>query len=245
MFLAEKFQQIAAGSFKDFTETKWTEEVREHHSVGNSTSPVGYLFETNTYLASSWSRNGIDDARLFLGAESYINTGGYLRGNVLIGRFCSVGRRVTIGAGSHPLASVSTSPRLRGFGSSSYSAEERKRIRQPSTPSPFITIQSDVWIGDGAVIMPGITLAVGSVVAANAVVTEDTEPYEIVGGVPAHTIRKRFDNDTIKELLKTKWWEGNPDDLNKRPAGNVFEFLNSVAKASVKHHTFETWCVSD
>ena len=61
-------------------------------------------------------------------------------------------------------------------------------------------VERDVWIGFGAVVMAGVTIGRGSVVAANAVVTRDVEPYTIVGGVPAKPIGKRFadDNDIAK-----------------------------------------------
>lgn len=245
MLLAEKFIQIELGTFENFIETKWTDETRKIHSVGNSNNPAGYFFEESSYLASPWTRNGIETATLFLGADSYVNSGGYLRGNILIGRYCSIGRRVTIGAGSHNLTSLSTSPRVRGAGSSPYTAKQRELINAPASRAPFIKIESDVWIGDGAVILPGVTIAVGSVIGANAVVVEDTKPYEIVGGVPARKIRKRFADDTIKELQATEWWEGRITDINALPTGNIFEFLDALKKEAIEHHALKTWRVSD
>lgn len=62
-------------------------------------------------------------------------------------------------------------------------------------------IQDGVWIGMRAMIMPGVTIGEGAVIAANSVVTKDVEPYSIIGGVPAQLIKKRFDDDVIKRLL--------------------------------------------
>ena len=70
-----------------------------------------------------------------------------------------------------------------------------------------IVVGHDVWIGRGAVISGGIRIGDGAVVAANAVVTKDVEPYTIVGGNPAHIIRYRFDKGTIRRMREIRWWE--------------------------------------
>ena len=70
-----------------------------------------------------------------------------------------------------------------------------------------IEIGNDVWIGSRATILEGVNIGDGVVVAAGAVVTKDVPPYAIVGGVPARIIRYRFDEETIQNLLKMKWWE--------------------------------------
>ena len=67
-------------------------------------------------------------------------------------------------------------------------------------------IDSDVWIGEMALIKAGVRIGVGAVVGMGSVVTRDVEPYAIVAGNPARIIRKRFDDETIKALLELKWW---------------------------------------
>jgi len=69
-----------------------------------------------------------------------------------------------------------------------------------------IEIQNDVWIGDSATILSGVTIGTGSVIGTRALVAKDIEPYSIVVGNPAKIIKKRFDEDTIKKMLKYKWW---------------------------------------
>lgn len=64
-----------------------------------------------------------------------------------------------------------------------------------------------MWIGYEAVIMAGVTIGDGAVIASRAVVTKDVPPYSIVGGVPAKIIRRRFDVETIDKLLNLKWWD--------------------------------------
>lgn len=70
-----------------------------------------------------------------------------------------------------------------------------------------ITIGHDVWIGSGAMILSGVTIGHGAVIAARSVVTKDVRPYAIVGGNPAREIRRRFDDATVEQLLEIAWWD--------------------------------------
>lgn len=69
-----------------------------------------------------------------------------------------------------------------------------------------IIIGNDVWIGYEAVIMAGVHIGDGAVIAARAVVTKDVPPYTIVGGTPARKIRMRFEAETIAKLQQIQWW---------------------------------------
>src|SRR5690606_34153345 len=79
-------------------------------------------------------------------------------------------------------------------------------FRQRRMDKP-VTIGNDVWIGHGAVIMPGITIGDGAVIAANAVVTKDVPPYIVVGGVPARALRPRFPDAIAAGLQALAWWD--------------------------------------
>ena len=70
----------------------------------------------------------------------------------------------------------------------------------------FNSIGNDVWIGYEAVIMAGVHIGDGAVIAARAVVTKDVPPYTIVGGTPARKIRMRFEEETIAKLQQIQWW---------------------------------------
>src|SRR5690606_29947135 len=72
---------------------------------------------------------------------------------------------------------------------------------------PSVKIGNDVWIGEDAIIMGGVKIGDGAIIAARAVVTKDVPPYSIYGGVPAKLIKYRFDNYIIKKLLAIKWWD--------------------------------------
>jgi len=76
-----------------------------------------------------------------------------------------------------------------------------------------IVIGNDVWIGYEAVIMAGVHIGDGAIIASRAVVTKDVPPYTIVGGTPAKKIRMRFDEDTIAQLQELKWWDWNIDKI--------------------------------
>jgi len=78
-------------------------------------------------------------------------------------------------------------------------ADENKRLTA--------VIGNDVWIGYGVTVLAGVRIGDGAIIAAGAVVTRDVAPYEIVGGVPAKTIRMRFDEDTVARLCRIKWWD--------------------------------------
>lgn len=165
------------------------------HVTYGGTARRRYFYEEGSALHSPMIRTAAEF--LFIGAYSYMNAGGYCRGSVMIGRFCSIGRRVTIGAGMHNMAGLSTSAVLEG------TADENQR----SNAGAATIIESDVWIGDGVIIMPGCRIGAGAVVGANAVVTRDVPPYQIVGGTPARAIRPRFPAPLASALLAAAWWE--------------------------------------
>lgn len=92
---------------------------------------------------------------------------------------------------------------------------------QENTPDhmsqlPFkgdIVIGNDVWIGRESIIMPGVKIGDGAIIAAYSVVTKDVEPYSVVGGNPARFIKKRFNDELIELLLEFKWWDLPPEKL--------------------------------
>lgn len=146
-----------------------------------------------------------------LGSYSYIGPGT----SVVcadIGKFCSIAQKVNIGLGKHNMNLISTSPifysrkNATGFSwSDKNTFEEFEKI----------VIGNDVWVGINAIIMSGITIGDGAVIAAGAIVTKDVPPYAVVGGTPARIIKYRFSEETILKLLRIKWWNQS-DDILKR-----------------------------
>lgn len=95
-----------------------------------------------------------------------------------------------------------------------------------------IIIENDVWIGHGAMIMNGVTIHNGAVVAANSVVTKDVPPYAVVGGNPARVIKYRFSRETIEKLLKISWWNWTSDEISARRS----DFLLSPEQFAEKYY---------
>ena len=90
---------------------------------------------------------------------------------------------------------------------------------EPPAPSdmPFkgdTVIGNDVWIGQNAVILPGVRIGDGAIIGANSVVGSDVDPYTIAVGNPAKVLRKRFDDELIDLMLRFKWWDRSIDEIN-------------------------------
>ena len=125
---------------------------------------------------------------------------------LIIGKFCSIacGAKFLFNSANHKMASLSTYTFPLFFEEWDL---EKENVAQAWDQKGDIIIGNDVWIGYEAVILSGVTIGDGAVIGCRAVVTKDIPPYTIVGGVPAKPIRKRFDEETIKELQKIKWWD--------------------------------------
>jgi len=127
--------------------------------------------------------------------------------NTNIGKFCSIANDVLIGLGKHPIDSFSTSPLF-------YRVNNPLNIKLVELNSDFqeyepVEIGNDVWIGARAIILDGVTIGNGAIIAANSVVTKDVPPYSIVGGIPAKIIKYRFQDQKIQHLLHSGWWNWN------------------------------------
>lgn len=92
------------------------------------------------------------------------------------------------------------------------------------------TVGNDVWIGERATILSGLTIGDGAVIGGGSVVTKNIGPYEIWAGNPARFIRKRFDDETIQKLESTKWWNFNDEELKEFGSSvtDVMTFLKIV-----------------
>lgn len=128
---------------------------------------------------------------------------------LIIGKFGQFahGTRFITSSANHDMRSFSTYP-FENFrlGPETTSDDIRAMFEIPGRPGDTV-IGNDVWIGMEAVVMPGVTVGDGAIIAARAVVTRDVPPYTIVGGNPAAPIRKRFDDATIAALQAIAWWD--------------------------------------
>lgn len=126
-----------------------------------------------------------------------------------IGRFCSIatGAKILLG-GNHRTDWPTTYPFPNFF------AQHANHSDHVATKGD-VRIGNDVWIGFDAMVLSGITIGDGAVIAARAVCTKDVPPYAIVAGNPARIVRYRFEEEVIAALLKIKWWDWPIQDIQK------------------------------
>ena len=126
---------------------------------------------------------------------------------LVIGKFCAIAPGVTfiMNGANHRMDGFSTYP-FNIFG------EGWEKHTPTLNQLPFkgdTIIGNDVWVGMDTVIMPGVNIGDGAIVAAKSVITKDVEPYAIVGGNPAQKIKERFPEQIINKLLEIRWWDLN------------------------------------
>jgi virginiamycin A acetyltransferase len=180
------------------------------------THPDGRVSRTTIYL-----KNVIDHPRIEIGDFSYYTHYGKLdetaeilapylfpgsRERLIIGKFVQIARGsyfITSSA-NHPMTGVTTYP-FRIFTPEAFGYND--------LPVKDTVVGHDVWIGHDAVIMPGVRIGAGAIIAAASVVTRDVPAYAVVGGNPAATIRMRYPDETVAELLELAWWDWPIDKI--------------------------------
>ena len=130
---------------------------------------------------------------------------------LVIGKFCQIaaGVEFVMNGANHQMNAVSTFPfyTLEGW--------EMDPLAPEDLPLKGDTvIGNDVWIGQNAVILPGVHIGDGAIVGASSVVASDVAPYTIVVGNPARILRRRFDDELIDLLIEFKWWDRGVEEIN-------------------------------
>lgn len=166
-----------------------------------------------------------------IGRHTLINADCYFSGHIDIGSFCSIARNVTMVTGIHPLTTMSTFKSRNSILNSVFS------YRQPK-PKPIV-IGSDVWIGSGAILLPGIEIGHGAVVGAGSIVTKSVEPYSIAVGCPARQTRFRFSQEKIDLLVQSEWWNWSDEKIirnsqlfDRNLDQSSFELIQSMLEES-------------
>lgn len=154
----------------------------------------------------------------------------FIGDRLIIGKFCAIARgvRFIMNGANHQMNGISTFPFFI-FGN----GWEAARPTADELPYKGNTIiGNDVWIGYDALIMPGVTIGDGAIIAACSIVTADVPPYAIVGGNPAQVVRRRFDADGVRRLQSIAWWNRSTawitKHLNQIRSGNI-DALESAA----------------
>lgn len=148
----------------------------------------------------------------------------FIGDKLVIGKFCAIacGTKFVMNGANHKLDGFSTYP-------FSIFRNGWEKSLPDLSQLPYkgdTVIGNDVWLGFEALIMPGVKIGDGAIVASRSVVVKDVPPYTIVGGNPAKTIRKRFDDDTIATLLEIKWWDW--------PAEKITENLKAITSNNIE-----------
>ena len=132
---------------------------------------------------------------------------------LIIGKFCSIasGAKFLFNGGNHKSDSYVNYP----FSIFNELWNTDLKVNESWENRGDIIIGNDVWIGYEAMIMAGVKIGNGARIATRAVVTRDVNPYEIVGGIPAKLIKKRFDEETIELLEKIRWWDMNETEIRR------------------------------
>ena len=133
------------------------------------------------------------------------------RDKLIIGKFCQIaaGVEFVMNDANHQMNAVSTFP--------FYTLEGWEMEPPALKDMPFkgdTVIGNDVWIGQNAVVLPGVHISDGAIIGANSVVGCDVAPYTIVIGNPAKELRKRFDAELIDLMLRLKWWDKSIEEIN-------------------------------
>ena len=133
------------------------------------------------------------------------------RDKLIIGKFCQIaaGVEFIMNDANHQMNAISTFP--------FYTLEGWNMDAPLESDMPFkgnTVIGNDVWIGQNAVILPGVHIGDGAIIGANSIVGSDVEPYTIVVGNPARVLRKRFDEELIDLMLRLKWWDKSIEEID-------------------------------
>lgn len=192
-----------------------------------NTIPDPNVIFPNEYKTSCFIKNVITAPNITVGDYTYYDDAadptGFERNNVLfsypefgdsliIGKFCQIasGAKFIMGPANHRLCSVTTYP-FNVFGG--LWAENTPPHMDQLPRKGDTVIGNDVWIGRESVIMPGVKIGDGAIIAAYSVAAKDIPPYTIYGGSPAKFIKARFDDELTALLLRFRWWDLPPEEL--------------------------------
>lgn len=149
----------------------------------------------------------------------------FIGDRLIIGKFCAIaeGARFIMNGANHAMSGFSTYPfNIFGGGwEEGFDESTWKRELRGDT-----VLGNDVWIGMEALILPGVTIGDGAVIAAKSVVPHDVPPYAVVAGNPSKVVKMRFDKRTVERLLAVAWWDWPVDKITRN--------LNAIRGADIR-----------
>jgi len=200
-----KLYELAVTGSRDIhNKLRFKKSIIDKNCCVDTRSKIGsncHILENSLILNSS------------INSFSYVGRNSKIQ-NTNIGSFCSIANDVFIGLGAHPTELFSTSPIF-------YRVVNTFKLQLIIKDHKFSEYQSieighDVWVGARAIVLDGVKISNGAIIAANAVVTKDVPPYAIVAGVPAKVIRYRFSSEKIEQLQKIQWWLWSLQEIQNR-----------------------------
>lgn len=158
---------------------------------------------------------------------------------LVIGRYCCVARgtRFLMSGANHPMSGAGTFP-FGMFGGDWWDATHDILEALPSRGDTVIG--NNVWFGLDSLIMPGIRIGDGAIIASGSVVTSDVPPYTIVGGNPARVIQRRFSEPDIEELLRIAWWDWPVEAVTAHARAILTGSVADLSAAAEKVHATRT-----
>ena len=198
------------------------EDPEQEYDMKNGKQPnPNVIHPINGYDKEIYIKPKITNSNIIVGDFSYIADTDFeshvthlydFNGDkLIIGKFCQIasGVEFIMNGANHQMNAVTTFP---------FYTLEGWDMEPPSMDDLPLkgdtVIGNDVWIGQNAVILPGVHIGDGAIIGANSVVGSDVEPYTIVAGNPAKVVRKRFDDELIDLLLSFRWWDKSIDEIN-------------------------------
>jgi len=209
----------------------WSEVEWLHKTIRN---PNILIHGTHSYYSGYYDGNFEDTAVCYLYGDEHSTSPetGWIPlwkiDQLIIGDYVQIAAGVKIimgGNNTHNTKFISTYPFL-----------EKEALMRSYEGRGDTMIGNDVWLGMRSMIMPGIKIGDGVIVAAYSVVTKDIPAYSFVGGNPAKLIRMRFSEDEIKTLQKLKWWEWPEEKIKKLLPLIQSDRIQELLEASNTYH---------
>lgn len=175
----------------------------------NKTKWLNFLLKFKNFKGSSGifiAKNSFISVGTTIGVGTRINGKILIKGSgsVNIGKYCAIGSDVKIISSNHSTKPVNLQ----------YTLQKKIGLKAEKKTEPVI-VGHNVWIGDSVIILSGVNIGNGAVLAAGSVATKDVEPYAIVGGVPAKFIKSRFEMDKINQIENSQWWDWSIEEMKK------------------------------